>query len=166
MIAGQSNPSSAGSASSGMRSGSGKGGGKASPGVEHDSWGAAEAEAALNRVKELEEQAAIAEHKRKIAEERAVQLSSESASLMRSNEEKQVLAKALEMQMQELAQARQADALRSSREIEAATLEDMKARKALEDELEKERRLRHEAEHKIQVARLVACVAWDVRPAY
>ena len=98
MIAGQSNPSSAGSASSRMRSGSGKGGGKASPGVEHDSWGAAEAEAALNRVKELEEQAAIAEHKRKIAEERAVQLSSESASLMRSNEEKQVLAKALEMQ--------------------------------------------------------------------
>ena len=148
--AGQSNPSSAGSASS-RRRGSGKGGGQASPGVGQDSWGAGEAEAALSRVKELEEQAALAEHKRKLAEERAVQLSSESANLMRSNEEKQVLAKALQMQMQELAQARQADALRSSREIEAATLEDMKARKALEDELDKERRHRQEAEHKTQV---------------
>ena len=153
--AGQSNPSSAGSASSRRR---GKGGGQASPGVGQDSWGAGEAEAALSRVKELEEQAALAEHKRKLAEERAVQLSSESANLMRSNEEKQVLAKALEMQMQELAQARQADALRSSREIEAATLEDLKARKALEDELGTERRLRQEAEHKTQVEALLCAV--------
>ena len=55
-----------------------------------------------------------------------------SAELMRGKEEKEVLAKALEMQMQELARARQADALRSSREIESATLEDMKARKSAE----------------------------------
>ena len=113
----------------------------------------------MSRVKELEEQASIAEHKRKVAEERALQLSSESAHLLRSNEEKQVLAKALELQMQELAQARHADALRSSREIEAATIEDMKARKALEDELDKQRSLRHEAEHKIQVRACDAGVA-------
>ena len=113
----------------------------------------------MSRVKELEEQASIAEHKRKVAEERALQLSSESAQLLRSNEEKQVLAKALELQMQELAQARHADALRSSREIEAATIEDMKARKALEDDLDRERRLRHEAEHKIQVRACNAAAA-------
>jgi hypothetical protein len=110
-----------------------------------------ETEAALAKVKELEQKAAQEERKRKEAEERARALSSQSIELMRGKEEKEELARALELQMRELAQARQADALRSSREIEAATVEDMKARKALEDELDKERALRQESLHKVKM---------------
>ena len=56
--------------------------------------------------------------------------------------------------MQQLALARQADALKSSRELEAATLEDMKARKAAEDELDKERLIRKDAEHQLRLLQL------------
>ena len=136
--------SSAGDKGRAIRSGSGVGSGD-------DSWGAAETEAALAKVKELEQKAAQEERKRKEAEERARALTSQSFELMRGKEEKEELARALELQMRELAQARQADALRSSREIEAATVEDMKARKALEDELDKERALRQESLHKVKM---------------
>jgi len=136
--------SSAGDKGRAIRRGSGVGSGD-------DSWGAEETEAALAKVKELEQKAAQEERKRKEAEERARALSSQSFELMRGKEEKEELARALELQMRELAQARQADALRSSREIEAATVEDMKARKALEDQLDKERALRQESLHKVEM---------------
>ena len=154
-----SNPPSTGSSASRRRGGVGSAGDKGrggrnsmgSVGSGEDSWGAAETEAALAKVKELEQKAAQEERKRKAAEERALALSSQSAELIRSKEEKEELAQALELQMRELAQARQADAMRSSREIEAATIEDMKARKQLEDEFAKERAMRKESEHKVEV---------------
>ena len=63
-------------------------------------------------------------------------------------------AKALEIQMEELAAARHADAMRSSRDIEAAAAQDTRARKALEEELNKERARRQEAEHQLDMLRL------------
>ena len=87
----QSEPSSVGSTSSKRRSaGAGSAGKGGQLNVGEDSWGAASsaaAEEALARVKQLEEQTALAEHKRRAAEERALVLSSQSAQLMKSKEE-------------------------------------------------------------------------------
>lgn len=147
-----------GSTTSKRRSAGAASGGKGGQlNVGEDSWGAASSaspEEALARVKQLEEQTAVAEQKRRAAEERALALSSQSAQLMKSKEEKEMHAKALEIQMEELAAARHADAMRSTRDIEAAAAQDTLARKALEQELNKERARRQEAEHQLDILRL------------
>jgi hypothetical protein len=66
--------------------------------------------------------------------------------MVQRKEEQDMLVKALQMQLEELANAHRqavvqgrADAARSSQEIEAAVLEQMKARHVLEQQLETER---------------------------
>ncbi len=73
-------------------------------------------------------------------------LEQQSAEMVQRKEEQDMLVKALQMQLEELANAHRqavvqgrADAARSSQEIEAAVLEQMKARHVLEQQLETER---------------------------
>jgi len=82
-------------------------------------------------------------------EDRAKRAEITANKLAQDGEEKAHLAGALEQQIKELAKQRKADVMRSSQEIESATLEEMRARHAAEQALSLERKRREGLEEEL-----------------